>query len=124
MAGEGRLVVGFILLIIGALSLISPFFFVALLFLILGIVLIIWGFQARENAERIRQAQARPGYLYPGQPIATPGLAYPPTAPLAPPPYPNAPGVPAERFCPSCGGANARAAAFCQRCGRALPPPP
>ena len=29
-----------------------------------------------------------------------------------------------ERFCPSCGQTNARASAFCVKCGRALPPPP
>ncbi len=32
--------------------------------------------------------------------------------------------VSAERYCPVCGGVNPRAARFCNRCGRALPPPP
>jgi hypothetical protein len=55
------------------------------------------------------------------------GPQYQPTAALG---SVSAPAVqlqsasPAERYCPSCGTGNARAFAFCQKCGMALPPPP
>lgn len=56
----------------------------------------------------------------------------PPNAPSQAPYHPSAPSPPAgaeqvapvpnvERYCPACGAGNARAYAFCQRCGRALP---
>jgi hypothetical protein len=42
-----------------------------------------------------------------------------PPQPIPPPPTPAA-----ERYCQSCGMGNARAAAFCQKCGKPLPTPP
>ncbi len=45
--------------------------------------------------------------------------------PVPSPPAPSGPAPDAEkRYCPACGQENARASAFCARCGRALPPPP
>lgn len=44
-----------------------------------------------------------------------------PLAPVSAPPVPPPP--PAEKYCGMCGAGNVRAAAFCVRCGRPLPPP-
>jgi hypothetical protein len=57
----------------------------------------------------------------PTGPIYFPPVVYtqpPLPAPSAPPP------AIAERYCPRCGGGNAKADAFCQKCGKPLPPPP
>lgn len=53
-------------------------------------------------------------------PVYYPQAPQPSYAPPPPPPPPTAP----DRFCESCGGRNARDSAFCDRCGKPLPPPP
>lgn len=46
----------------------------------------------------------------------------PPPAPQAPAPSPSPAATPSERFCPSCGAGNLKASAFCEACGKPLPP--
>ena len=53
----------------------------------------------------------QPVIVYPQQPQ----LFVPAVTPQVPPD---------TRYCPSCGGPSSRAAAFCNRCGKPLPPPP
>ena len=53
-------------------------------------------------------------FTSPPNPVFSPNAPYPPPPP--PPP-------PAGRYCPSCGRGNARAASFCQGCGKPLPAP-
>lgn len=78
---------------------------------------------------------AAPAQAYPAEPLSPPYSQYvapstvytQPTSSLAPPPPPPAQAVPAqvaERYCPSCGAGNARASAFCESCGKPLPPRP
>lgn len=50
--------------------------------------------------------------------------APPPPPPPTPPPVSASPPTAGERFCTSCGAGNARSSAFCNRCGKPLPPPP
>jgi hypothetical protein len=51
---------------------------------------------------------------------------YPPPPTSSVPAYPRYPASTpvAERYCPTCGTGSARVYAFCQKCGRPLPPPP
>jgi hypothetical protein len=59
----------------------------------------------------------------PLSPASQVGSPPPPVyAPSAPQPPPSPP--PAWRYCPSCGRGSDRIAAFCQNCGKPLPPPP
>ncbi len=71
----------------------------------LGIVLVVGGYSADEAAKRAHRS-------VPGNYPPTP--QYNPLPPLGPP---------ADRYCPSCGTGNTRAAAYCQKCGKQLPPP-
>jgi septal ring-binding cell division protein DamX len=137
VAGVARIVIGVIFVIIGI-----PFLLIliGIIPLIIGIVLIASGLSAREDTERMRQQQAQTNVLLQQQMQMTamqssrpayPQYSPPPQYAHAPPPYagpppsaqpPSAPTV--EKYCPSCGQGNARVAAFCQRCGKPLPPPP
>lgn len=54
----------------------------------------------------------------PPQPAVT-TIIYPGSTPAPPPASP-----PADRYCPSCGAKNSRASAFCEGCGKPLPPRP
>jgi hypothetical protein len=73
--------------------------------------------------------QQPPSYSQPG-PVSQPyaGASQPAPPPPPPPTWAPAPPPPptpaAERFCTSCGAGNLRASAFCQKCGKPLPPPP
>jgi hypothetical protein len=67
----------------------------------------------------IRDSAAAYAYL---QHLLAGYLGNRPQSPPSSQPVPST--VVPERFCPSCGQANARASAFCVKCGRALPPPP
>jgi len=77
------------------------------LLILLGIVLLIVGFilmfESSSGVQAVVVSQQNPQSFAP------------------PPPPPVHPGI---RFCPSCGGASARSAGFCNRCGKPLPPPP
>ncbi len=92
-------------------------FLFGVLLLIVGIVLIASGLSAREDTARIEQQQRQTNYLLQQQIAmnAAHPTAYAPAAPIP---------TSAERYCPSCGQGNSRSAAFCQRCGKPLPPPP
>jgi hypothetical protein len=141
MAGIIRIVLGALFLLAGLLFLLTIIgFLIGALGIIIGIVLLASGISARGDAERMERQQRQTNLLLqqqlqvsamqanrPGSPPQYPSPAQYPNAPppqyvTSTPPNPNA--VPAERYCSSCGGANARAAAFCQKCGSPLPPPP
>jgi len=129
MAGIGRIVLGVICLLLGvafALTIIGVLFGVFLLFV--GLILLGSGTSARSHEARMIAQQQQTNYLLQQQ-LAMQASAPPTAYPMGPPaadyssgPPPGAP--PAERYCPVCGQGNARSAGFCQRCGRALPPPP
>jgi predicted lipid-binding transport protein (Tim44 family) len=142
MAGVARIVVGVILLLFGLLLIATILGLVfGIIALIVGILLIASGASARGDERRMSQQQAqtnlllqqqmqwsalhanRPPYAY-GYSPPSPAPPPPPPPMAPPPPVPSGYAVPAERYCPSCGGGNARAAAFCQKCGKPLPPPP
>lgn len=126
MAGIARIVVGIVFVLISI-----PFLFIliGIIPLIIGIVLIASGASARGDAERMRQQQAQTNVLLQQQMQLNamqanrqaPAAAYAPAASYAP--LAAAP-LSSERYCPVCGTGNARAAAFCQKCGKPLPPPP
>jgi hypothetical protein len=121
VAGVARIVIGVVFVIIGI-----PFLLIliGIIPLIIGIVLIASGVSARGDAERMRQQQAQTNALLQQQmQMNRPSVAVQyPLNPQYPPPPPPAP--PAERYCQYCGMGNARVAAFCQKCGKPLPPPP
>jgi ABC-type bacteriocin/lantibiotic exporter with double-glycine peptidase domain len=126
VAGIARIVIGIVLVIIGI-----PFLLiiVGIIPLIIGIVLIASGVSARGDAERLQQQQAQTNMLLQQQLQMNAMQASRQAAPAQYPPAqqyaPAAPsGVQADRYCPACGTGNARAAAFCQKCGKPLPPPP
>ncbi len=100
MAGEGRFVVGGISLVIGAFSLGGIDFVTGAVFLILGVVLVLWGFQAREAPQEERYRMANPA----------PQL---PTAPLTGE-------VPSSQYCPVCRKPNWGGAKYCQHCAAPL----
>lgn len=141
MAGVARIVIGVLLLIFGILLFFTILgIILGLILIIIGIVLIASGASARGDAERMERQQQQTNLLLQQQmqmnamqmnrqavPNQYPGG--PPYA-TAPTPYSApAPGsapvstIPIERYCPSCGAGNARASAFCQKCGKPLPPP-
>jgi hypothetical protein len=125
VAGIARIVIGVVFVLIAI-----PFLFIliGIIPLIIGIVLIASGASARGDAERMRQQQAQTNVLLQQQMQMTavqsnrqatpaqysPGPQYAPPASATPQ---------AERYCPVCGMGNPRAAAFCQKCGKPLPPP-
>jgi uncharacterized paraquat-inducible protein A len=129
VAGVARSVIGILFLLFGLLLLLTIIgFLVGIFFIIVGVVLLASGFSAREDAERMRQQQAQTNALLQQQMQLTAmqanraagAASYPPT-PQYGTPAPSAPS--AEKYCPSCGAGNTRVAAFCQRCGKPLPPP-
>jgi len=134
MAGVIRIVFGVILLLLGLVFLVTIIgFIVGLFFIIIGIVLIASGASARGDSESMRRQQEQTNLLLQQQMQLTAMQVN--RAPSQPPyasPYPYAPPQPptpsqtvqAERYCPSCGQGNARASAFCAKCGKPLPPPP
>ncbi len=73
--------------------------------LIIGIVLMVVTGPSAPAPAPVVYAQPQPVYY----------------VPIPPPPPPPAP---ADRFCESCGARNARTSAFCDSCGKPLPPPP
>lgn len=109
-------------------------FYVSILLIVVGLILIILGAALSEPRETPAPA---PQVVYVQQspsPYAPPPQAYmappppngwppPPTSvpPASIPPQSSSPA--ADRYCPSCGGGNARASAFCESCGKPLPPP-
>ena len=114
MAGTVRIVVGFILFLIGLPLLIL--FFLGLIPMLIGAALIASGFKARDTAklqDSILQEQRRVAM----QQQFDHNILMMQGRPLAPPSG-------AERYCPACGGGNIRSAGFCQQCGRPLPLPP
>ena len=112
MAGTARIVIGALIVLLGLAFILSIFgFLLGLLLLLAGLILIGSGSGARNQQRRV-------DFLYEERMRAA-ASGYPP--PGAPPV--GGFGAPA-RYCPVCGQANAREAQFCQRCGRALPPPP
>lgn len=80
----------------------------------LGFVLLIVGIVL---AVISRPAAPAPAPVMPPQPQTVYYVTSPPQF-IPPPPTPAA-----ERYCQSCGMGNARTAAFCQKCGKPLPPP-
>jgi hypothetical protein len=94
----------------------------------LGVVLLIVGIVLMVLTGTAVGATYPTGLPYPPPAYAPPPGSYAPVAPYLappppPPPGPSPPGVPADRFCPTCGGRNARISAFCHQCGAPLPPP-
>jgi type II secretory pathway pseudopilin PulG len=137
MAGIVRIVLGILFLLGGLFFLVTIIgFLFGIIGIIIGIVLIASGASARGDSRRIEQQQQQTNLLlqqqmqlsamqgnrpaYPPQPQY--GTPPPPQYPLSTPPTPTT--IPGERYCPSCGSGNARVAAFCQKCGKPLPPPP
>lgn len=114
------------------------------LLLLIGVILIILGAVLRpvDYQPRIVYAPPPPAYPYSQPPSPQPGptpmsgrdsqvwqaLGYrmgpASTQPIPPPPVPPPPTQAAERYCPSCGGGNARSSAFCESCGKPLPARP
>ena len=140
MAGVIRIVFGVIFLLGGLLLLATILlFFLGLFAIVLGIVLLASGVSARGDQSRMREQQAQTNLLLQQQMqlsaiqanrVSPPAPYYQPpqvvtAAPLQSQGYGN-PGTaaPADRFCPVCGSGNQRASAFCQKCGKPLPPPP
>ncbi|MGI0132634.1 MAG: hypothetical protein ACREDK_06035 [Thermoplasmata archaeon] len=68
------------------------------------------------------------GSMAPAVPVVyTAPQPFLPAVPAVMTPVPSAPspaGSAAERYCASCGSGNTRVSAFCQKCGKPLPPPP
>ena len=125
VAGIIRIVLGVVFVLISI-----PFLLIliGIIPLIIGIVLIASGASARSDTERMRQQQAQTNLLLQQQLQLNSMQANRsvPATPYAPAPQPAAPAaapLPADRYCPACGTGNARAAAFCQKCGKPLPPP-
>jgi len=120
VAGVARIAIGVIFVIIGLVFLIV---LIGLIPLVIGIVLIASGWSARRDAERMREQQQQTNILLQQQLQASrPAVLTPfPPAPVIVPFSPAPPA--ADRYCPSCGTGNARSAAFCQKCGKPLPPP-
>jgi len=107
-----------------------------------GVVLVVLGLMlVSRSGLAMRRGSPRPAQQT--QPLAPPQQPSPMNAPAAPasyppgvafeaPPHSQSPAGPsyvpppapgAERFCPSCGSGNTRAAGFCRSCGNPLPPP-
>ena len=127
MAGVIRIVFGVILLLLGLVFLVTIIgFIVGLFFIIIGIVLIASGASARGDSERMQRQQEQTNLLLQQQMQLTAMQVnrapsqppYAPPSPYAQPQPPTPPqGVQADRYCPSCGQGNARASAFCAKCG-------
>jgi hypothetical protein len=133
MAGETRMVLGVVALLVGLfyafIAVDSNYGLIGFVLFIVGIALLVFGYDARKAAERPHPQQTQANILeqqrlqlmapeasgrqVPSQYSAT--GPYAPSQPLA---------IPIDRYCPSCGMGNARAAFYCQRCGKPLPPPP
>ncbi len=125
MAGVARIVIGTLLVLLGLVLLLTILgVLFGIFFLLVGIVLIASGVSARGDAERMHRQQEQTNLLLQQQMQLTAMQAnrgaYLPTQ-AQPPPPPPAPA--AEKYCPACGQGNARASAFCSRCGKPLPPP-
>lgn len=99
LVGLGGLIIGFILGLIGGA---------------LGI--------AHKPAPDVVVVSPYPTYYQQAPPLVPPPPLYNPPPPQ--PTYVSAPSPtqPAERYCPACGAGNARASAFCSKCGKPLPP--
>ena len=133
MAGVIRIVFGVILLLLGLVFLVTIIgFIVGLFFIIIGIVLIASGASARGDSERMQRQQEQTNLLLQQQMQLT---AMQVNRAPSQPPYTPSPShnlshrlrhraSQADRYCPSCGQGNARASAFCAKCGKPLPPPP
>lgn len=114
MAGILRMIFGLLFLLAGLFFILTIFgFLFGLVLLLIGVALLVSGVSARSDAERLQQQQQQTNFLLQQQLQLNAALA----ARGAP-----APGS-AERYCPYCGQGNLRAATFCQRCGKPLPPP-
>jgi len=146
LAGTVRVVLGVLFIIFGIFGLLL--FFIGIIGIIIGAILIWSGRQAQQQErtnQMLQQQQAQLAYVagaqagrppYPaygyGQPPAPAAGYYPPPPPPQPAYLPPAAqplqmgtpsGLVSERFCPTCGRGNARTSAFCQGCGKPLPPP-
>ena len=135
MAGIVRIVLGVLFLLAGLIFLLTIIgFLIGIVAIIIGVVLLASGSSARGDTRRLEMQQQQTNYLLQQQmqlsAMQANRQAYPPPQPpyqpanAPPPPSPPSSPTSAERYCPSCGGGNARAAAFCQKCGKPLPPPP
>ncbi len=125
MAGTARIVFGVLFLLLGLFFFITIVgFILGIFFLLVGVLLLASGASARSDYERIQAQQVQTNYLLQQQLQAqlqanAMQAARPPAAASAAPGTAPLP----ERYCPACGGGNSRSAAFCQRCGKPLPPP-
>jgi hypothetical protein len=126
MASAFWIVIGVFILFLGFVFIITHLgFLVGWLFVIFGIALIAWGVASRAEVAELRRTQEETRFLLEqqGELIAA-SAAHPPSGPSDPSvPTPSAPSNPLayERECPLCGRGNARAAAYCQWCGKPLP---
>lgn len=104
-----------------------------LLVVIGGLFIGIWMFYRRKPRRPVavtvpkattmdtQNAQFRQALGYRVDPIPTQPITQPPTQAA---PTQAVPAQAVEGYCPSCGGGNAKASAFCESCGRPLPARP
>jgi hypothetical protein len=123
VAGVARIVIGIFFLLVGILLFFTPFGLLFGIFsLIIGIILIASGASARGDTARMQRQQEQTNLLLQQQLQMTAMQVNRQAAVQPQDPRPEPPAATADQYCPSCGMGNARAAAFCQKCGRPLGP--
>jgi Na+-transporting methylmalonyl-CoA/oxaloacetate decarboxylase gamma subunit len=123
MSGEGRAIFGLFLLTMGPFLLwTSVGFIFGVIFILIGAYWLITGVVATGALKGIHGWRDAAGLVVP--PAAAPAGAPTSASETATgevPPYLEIP--PSNKVCPACNEENARAAAFCRKCGAPLPPP-